>query len=91
VISPYVIAAIGARHARRLFVSGEIFDAPEAARIGLVHRVVTSGELDAAVDAALGGLSKGGPLAQFEAKQLALRIGGMTQQSAERADVDNAR
>ena len=90
VISPYVIAAIGARHARRLFVTGEIFDASEAARIGLVHRLVTPGELDAAVDDALDGLAKGGPHAQSEAKQLALRIGGMTRQSAERADVEHA-
>ena len=90
VISPYVVAAIGARHARRLFVTGEIFDAPEAARIGLVHRAVAVAELDAAVDEALAALAKGGPTAQSEAKQLALRVGGMTRQSAERADVENA-
>jgi methylglutaconyl-CoA hydratase len=90
VISPYVIAAIGARHARRLFVTGEIFDAADAARIGLVHRTVPAGALDAAVDEALGLLAKGGPVAQSEAKQLALRIAGMTRQSAERTDVDNA-
>ena len=39
VISPYVVAAIGPRHARRLFVSGEIFDAADAARVGLVHQI----------------------------------------------------
>ena len=90
VISPYVIAAIGARHARRLFVTGEIFDASEALRIGLVDTLVAPAGLDAAVDDALDLLAKGGPQAQAEAKQLALRIGGMTKQSAERADVDNA-
>jgi methylglutaconyl-CoA hydratase len=90
VISPYVIAAIGARHARRLFVTGEIFDAAEATRIGLVHRVVPAAELDAALDTTLALLAKGGPTAQTEAKQLALRIGGMTPQSAERTDVENA-
>jgi len=90
VISPYVIAAIGARHARRLFVTGEIFDASEALRIGLVDTLVAPTGLDAAVDDALDLLAKGGPQAQSEAKQLALRIGGMTKQSAERADVDNA-
>ena len=61
VISPYVIAAIGARHARRLFVTGEIFDASEAARIGLVHRRVRRGELDAAVDDALDCARQGWP------------------------------
>jgi methylglutaconyl-CoA hydratase len=90
VISPYVCAAIGARQARRLFLTGEIFDAAEAARIGLVHRVVPAAQLDAEVDAALALLAKGGPLAQTEAKQLALRIGGMAPSSAEATDRDNA-
>lgn len=90
VISPYVCAAIGARQARRLFVTGEIFDAAEAARIGLVHRVVAADRLDAEVDATLALLGKGGPLAQSEAKQLALRSGGVTLQNAERIDAENA-
>ena len=85
-----MIAAIGARHARRLFVTGEIFDASEALRIGLVDTLVAPAGLDSAVDDALDLLAKGDPQAQSEAKQLALRIGGMTKQSAERADVDNA-
>jgi methylglutaconyl-CoA hydratase len=90
VISPYVIAAIGARHARRLFVTGELFDAAEATRIGLVHQAVPAADLDAAVARSLDALGKGGPAAQHEAKLLALRIGGATRQSAERLDVDNA-
>ena len=90
VISPYVIAAIGGRHARRLFVSGEVFDAAHAARIGLVHEVVAPDQLDAAVERALHFLAKGGPLAQAEAKRLALRIAGMTVESAEHTDTLNA-
>ena len=90
VISPYVIAAIGVRHARRLFVSGEVFDAAAAARIGLLHETVPPDRLDEAVLRALHFLAKGGPIAQAEAKQLALRIGGMTPASAERVDRDNA-
>jgi methylglutaconyl-CoA hydratase len=39
VISPYVIAAMGARACRRYFLSGEAFDAAEALRLGLVHVV----------------------------------------------------
>ena len=49
VISPYVINAIGARQARRWFATAEIFDAAEALRIGLLHQVVPSEQLDAAV------------------------------------------
>jgi methylglutaconyl-CoA hydratase len=90
VISPYVIAAIGARHARRLFISGEVFDAAMAARIGLLHEAVTPDQLDAAVERALHFLAKGGPLAQAEAKQLALRMAGVTPAAAERIDNENA-
>jgi methylglutaconyl-CoA hydratase len=90
VISPYVIAAIGPRRARRLFISGEVFDASVAARIGLLHDTVAPDQLDAAIDRALHFLAKGGPLAQAQAKQLALRIGGMTRESAQRVDMQNA-
>jgi methylglutaconyl-CoA hydratase len=90
VISPYVIAAIGARHARRLFVSGEIFESDEAARIGLVHQVVAGQQLDDAVDRSLHWLGKGGPTAQREAKLIALRISGATPETAKSIDVENA-
>ena len=90
-ISPYVVAAIGGRHARRLFVSGEVFDAATAARIGLLHDCVAADALDDAIDRVVHFLGKGGPVAQTEAKQLALRIDGMTRASAEKLDADNAR
>jgi len=90
VISPYVTAAIGARHARRLFISGEVFDAAEAVRIGLLHEAVAADQLDAAVARTLHFLAKGGPIAQREAKQLALRMAGITPTSAEAADHANA-
>jgi methylglutaconyl-CoA hydratase len=89
-IAPYVVQAIGPRQARRLFVSAEIFDATEAARIGLLHRCVPADQLDETVDRQLHHLAKGGPLAQHEAKQLALRTAGMTVESAERVDTENA-
>ncbi len=90
VISPYVVAAIGPRQARRLFISGEVFDAASAARIGLLHECVPAGELDAAVDRALHFLAKGGPVAQHEAKQLALRMAGMTPAGTAAVDAENA-
>ena len=37
VISPYIVAAIGTRNARRYFLNGESFPAAEAVRIGLLH------------------------------------------------------
>ena len=90
VISPYVVAAIGVRQARRLFLTGEIIDAAEASRIGLLHQVVAADALDEAVDFALKLLAKAGPQAQREAKQLALRMGGINEQDAGRIDAENA-
>jgi methylglutaconyl-CoA hydratase len=70
VIGPYVIAAIGARQARRLMLTGERITAYEAARIGLVHEVVAADQLDAAVERILAHLLKGGPRAIAAAKRL---------------------
>jgi methylglutaconyl-CoA hydratase len=90
VISPYVVAAIGGRQARRLFTGGEVVDAAEALAMGLLHSVVPAHALDQAVDRALHFWSKGGPVAQREAKQLALRMAGMTPEASERQDAENA-
>lgn len=90
VISPWVVAAIGLRHARRLFVTGEVFDAAHAARIGLLHECVPAAALDEQVERALHVLAKGGPAAQHEAKRLALRMAGLTPESASRIDAENA-
>jgi len=74
VISPYVIDAIGARQARRYFLTAETFDAATAERIGLVHKVVADDHLDAAVQESLDRLREAGPLAVREAKRLVHRI-----------------
>ncbi len=70
VISPHVVAAIGERQARRYFLTAERFDAAEALRIGLLHTVVGEAQLDAAVDAVVDHLLKGGPKALAAAKDL---------------------
>lgn len=71
VISPYVIAKIGATHARALFLTGERFDAERALRIGLVHRVVADeAALDTAVDEAIAQIKTSGPDAVRECKKL---------------------
>lgn len=90
VISPYVVAAIGGRHARRLFTSAEVFLADTAAAIGLLHQAVAREELDEAVDHALHAWSKGGPVAVSEAKQLALRMAGHDEARARAIDEENA-
>jgi len=90
VISPYVIHAIGLRQARRLFVTGELFDASTALRIGLLHQCVPAEQLDEAVDATLAALTKAGPVAQAQAKQLALRMAHAEEAQAEAIDRENA-
>src|SRR3954470_14314360 len=68
VISPFVFARIGTAAARRLFLTGERFDAETALRIGLVHEVAE--DLGGAVDRALEELASAGPEASRAAKQL---------------------
>jgi methylglutaconyl-CoA hydratase len=69
-ISPYVVAAIGARAARRYFLTAERFSAAEAYRLGLLHELVPAQELDARIGALLGALLAAGPRAQAECKLL---------------------
>ena len=69
-IGPYVIEAIGARQARRYFLTAERFDAVEARRIGLVHEVAAPDALDARIDALVATLQAAGPCAQLECKAL---------------------
>jgi methylglutaconyl-CoA hydratase len=90
VISPYVIAAIGARHARRLFLTAEIFDAAEAQRIGLLHRVVPADQLDAAVQAEVDRLRAAGPTAVREAKRLVRRVASADTAARDALDAANA-
>ncbi|MGH6663194.1 MAG: enoyl-CoA hydratase-related protein, partial [Rhodospirillales bacterium] len=69
-VSPYVITAMGERQARRYMLTGERFDAAEALRIGLVHKVVATGALEAAVEELVKTLLANGPQAMSEAKEL---------------------
>jgi methylglutaconyl-CoA hydratase len=86
VISPYVIAAIGARQARRWFATAEIFDASTALQIGLLHQVVPADQLDEAVERQLALLLKAGPVAAATAKQLVSRVAAQTDRAAMEAD-----
>jgi methylglutaconyl-CoA hydratase len=69
-IGPYVVEAIGARAARRYFLTAERFDAAEAYRIGLVHDLVPDERLDERINELLGALVVAGPHAQAESKAL---------------------
>jgi methylglutaconyl-CoA hydratase len=69
-IGPYVVEAIGVRHARRFFISGERFEAADAFRLGLVHDLAPLAELDGRINELLGSLLLAGPHAQAASKAL---------------------
>jgi methylglutaconyl-CoA hydratase len=68
VISPFVLRRIGPGAARRLFLTGERFDAATALAIGLVQEV--SADLDEALARIVADLLAGGPQAVRAAKRL---------------------
>ena len=86
-IMPYIVRAIGERHARRYALSAERFSAAEAYRIGLVHDLALPGELDGTVNRLLGELVQGAPAAQANAKEFAIALAGqaITEQTAARS------
>jgi len=73
VISPFVLRAIGPRHARRFVLTGERIGPEEARHIGLVHEVVEAAGLERRVKELVGEILAGAPGAQAESKRL-LRV-----------------
>ena len=69
-ISPFVVARLGAARARRLFLTAEIFDAEQAEAWGLVDHAVPDEDLDGTVARVCKDLSRGGPTALAETKRL---------------------
>jgi len=76
VISPFVLAAIGQRAARRYFLTAERFSADEALHLGLVHQVTAEEELQNAGEQICRTLLKNGPQAISEAKILIRKVCG---------------
>jgi methylglutaconyl-CoA hydratase len=83
VISPYVVAAMGPRQARRWFSTAETFDAQTALQIGLLHQVVPEEQLDAALQRQLDLLLKAGPVAAARAKTLVASMVAETDRDAQ--------
>ncbi|MDA9091511.1 enoyl-CoA hydratase-related protein, partial [Porticoccaceae bacterium] len=75
-ISPYVIAAIGERAARRYFLTAERFDAHRAMQIGLVNEVIDAEQLDTKVNQLVEVLLANGPNAVMAAKKLVFDVSG---------------
>lgn len=74
VISVVCLPKIGAHHGMKLFLTGEKFTAAQAVDMGLIHRAVAAGELEAAVQECIDMIALGGPIAIAEAKRLVRRV-----------------
>ena len=77
-ISPYVIDAIGARAARRYFMTAENFSAQTAKHIGLLSEVTGAENLDEQVGLLIDVLLANGPQAVIASKQLVADINGQS-------------
>lgn len=71
-ISPFVIPKIGHGQARALFSTGEAFGAERALRIGLVHEIVSTSDLDTAIEEKVKAILSVGPKAAAHAKRIAM-------------------
>jgi methylglutaconyl-CoA hydratase len=76
-ISTHMVNAIGLRHTRRYALTGERFDAAEAMRIGLVHEVVPSEQMEAKLAAVLDAIFLSGPGAIAMTKRSFLGANGL--------------
>ena len=77
VISTFVLPKIGMRAARRYFLTGERFGAPEALAMGLVHEVAAPEALEARVEAIALQILQSGPSAVARAKRLLREVAGL--------------
>nr|WP_313427479.1 enoyl-CoA hydratase-related protein [Brevundimonas diminuta] len=75
-ITPYVIEAVGARRARQLFLTANIFDADYAAHAGLIDMVLPEGSVDEFISMLTDSLSANAPGAMGDAKRLVNDVAG---------------
>ncbi len=74
-ISPYVIAHMGEAMARRVFMSGRVFESAEAKALGLVAKSVIPEHLDLAIEAEIKPYLSAAPSAVAAAKKLVRSFG----------------
>jgi methylglutaconyl-CoA hydratase len=88
VISPYVIAKIGASAARELFLTGGRFSAARAREIGLVHAIGTEEDLDRMIARYVNEVQTAGPLAVAAAKKLIAEVSRQDRTGAMEYSID---
>ena len=76
-IAPYVVEAVGARTARALFMTGDLFDAEAALRFGLVGQVLDdAADIDGFVSTFVETMRACAPGAIGDAKRLVHHVAG---------------
>lgn len=70
IIAPYIVRSIGYSLARRYFLTAEPFSATEAKKIGLLHQVVNTNELQSTGYTIAESIKKNSPQALLATKQL---------------------
>ncbi|MBF9032202.1 crotonase/enoyl-CoA hydratase family protein [Rhodobacterales bacterium HKCCE3408] len=73
-IGPYVVARMGGARARQVFMSGRMFGAEEAVRLGLIARAVPQDAFEDAVEAEITPYLACAPGAVADAKRLVARL-----------------
>jgi methylglutaconyl-CoA hydratase len=86
-ISPFVIEAVGARQARRLFLSAERFDAATAMRLGLIHEVSPADRLEEKAEDFVSQLLGNSPHAMAASKKLVSAVANRPIDDSVLADV----
>ncbi len=77
-VGPFVLRKVGVSAFTRLAVTGDLIEAPEALRIGLVHQVVAEAELDGAIGKLVDSFRRSAPTAVALAKKLSHSYPTMT-------------
>lgn len=75
-IGPHVVSRMGLASARQVFMSGRLFGAEEALRLGILSKQVSVADLDAAIEAEVAPYLACAPGAVAAAKALARNLGG---------------
>ncbi|WP_292051300.1 MULTISPECIES: enoyl-CoA hydratase-related protein [unclassified Brevundimonas] len=75
-IAPYVIEAIGARRARQLFLTANVFDTDYAAHAGLIDLIIGQEQVDEFISMLTDGLTANAPGAMGDAKRLVHDVAG---------------
>lgn len=88
VISAFVVPKIGPSHARRLYLTGELFGTGLAQAMGLIHESCPELELDARIAKLSGQILLNGPKANSLAKSYLRRLSFLDAKSREKFSIE---